>query len=56
MFEGWRKDDGPTEKKLPVEVDVPEFLANLGRMVAATGLQVAVGDLTLISRFTTSFV
>ena len=49
MFEGWRKDDGPTEKKLPVEVDVPEFLANLGRMVAATGLQVAVGDLTLIA-------
>ena len=27
MVEGYRKEDPPTLKKLPVEVDVPEILA-----------------------------
>ena len=30
-LDGWRKVDPPTLKKLPVEADVPEFLADLGR-------------------------
>ena len=49
MLDGWRKEDGPTEKKLPVEADVPEFLANLSRMAEATELQKAVGDLCLVA-------
>ena len=27
MLDGWSKEDPPTMKKLPVEVDIPEFLA-----------------------------
>jgi len=49
MFDGWRKEDPPTEKKLPVEADVPEFLADIGRQAHATPLQKAVGDLALIA-------
>lgn len=49
VLDGWRKDDGPTEKKLPVEADVPEYLVNLGRQANATSLQKAVGDLALIA-------
>ena len=30
MMEGWRKEDPTTKKKLPVGIDVPEFLAELG--------------------------
>ena len=29
MIEEWRKEDSPTKKKLPVGIDVPEFLAEL---------------------------
>lgn len=49
MMDGWRKEDPPTEKKLPVEVDVPEFLADMGRQASASPLQQAVGDLALIA-------
>eukprot|EP00985_Skeletonema_marinoi_P013898 scaffold6992_cov241-Skeletonema_marinoi.AAC.1 len=48
-MDGWRKEDPPTEKKLPVEADVPEFLADMGRQAQATPLQQAVGDLALIA-------
>ena len=30
IMEGWRKEDPPTKKKLPVGTDVPEFVAELG--------------------------
>ena len=30
MMDGMRKQDPPTIKKLPVEADVPEFLAEAG--------------------------
>ena len=30
MLEGWRKDDPLVEKKLLVEVDVPELLETFG--------------------------
>lgn len=49
MMDGWRKEDPPTMKKHPVEADVPEFLATIGRQATATALQQAVGDLTLIA-------
>eukprot|EP00985_Skeletonema_marinoi_P024571 scaffold17176_cov147-Skeletonema_marinoi.AAC.1 len=48
-MDGWRKADPPTIKKLLVEADVPEFLADIGRQAGATALQQAVGDLTLIA-------
>ena len=49
MLDGWRKEDPAVEKKLPVECDIPEYLATLGRRAVATELQRAVGDLSLIS-------
>lgn len=49
MLEGFRKEDLPTFKKLPVEVDVPEFLCMLGLMWGATALASATGDLALIA-------
>ncbi len=49
MFDGWRKDDPIQEKKLPVEADVPEYIANIGRQATATPLQASVGDLVLIA-------
>lgn len=30
MYDGWRKEDPPTKKMLPVEADVPEFPGNIG--------------------------
>eukprot|EP00984_Skeletonema_dohrnii_P028532 scaffold18565_cov71-Skeletonema_dohrnii-CCMP3373.AAC.3 len=48
-LDGWRKDDPPTTKKLPVEVDVPEYLADVGRQAHASPLQTVVGDLSLIA-------
>ena len=49
MLDGWKKADPLSQKKLPVEVDIPEYLANLGRQVNATPLQQAVGDLCIIA-------
>ena len=49
MIDGWRKADPPTVKKLPVEVDIPEFIATLGTLPDATALDQAIGDLTLVA-------
>ena len=49
MIEGWKRDDPPVVKKLPVEVDVPELLARLGRKPTANELDRAIGDLSLIA-------
>ena len=49
LFDGWKKEDPPSKKKLPVEVDVPELLVEWGLMSAATVLARVVGDLTLIA-------
>jgi len=49
MLDGWRKVDPPTMKKLPIEVDIPELLANLGRKPDASPKDKAVGELTLIA-------
>ena len=48
-FDGWRKEDPPTTKQLPVEADVPELLAERGRDGTASSLDQAIGDLTLIA-------
>jgi len=49
ILDGWRKEDPPTTKQLPVEADVPELLAETGRDGSATALDRAIGDLTLIA-------
>jgi hypothetical protein len=36
MLDGWRKDDDPVMKKLPVEVDIPEYLVRIGLLPEAT--------------------
>jgi len=38
MLDGWRKEDGPVLKKLPVEVDVPEYLVKGGHQPGASEL------------------
>ena len=48
MMEGWRKEDPPTKKKLPVGIDVPEFLAELGMSKNATDMVKAVDDCAVI--------
>ena len=48
LLEGYRSADPPTEKKLPIEADVPELLFELGYGPTGTTLGKAVGDLTLI--------
>lgn len=49
MYDGWRKDDPPTTKQLPVEADVPEYLAHLGRESGTAEVDKAVGDLILVA-------
>ena len=48
-LEGWWEEDPPTTKQLPVESDVPEFLAAVGAKEGAMELVKAVGDWTLIA-------
>ena len=48
-MEGWRKEDPPTKKKLPVEIGVPEVLAELGMEKDATEMAKAVGDCAVIT-------
>jgi hypothetical protein len=49
MLDGFRKQDPPTTKQLPVEADVPEFLVKHGRELEARELDRAIGDLTMIA-------
>jgi hypothetical protein len=51
MLNEFIRDDPPTTKKLPVEVDVPEWLMEKGLQPEATTLETAVGCLTLIAFF-----
>lgn len=46
---GYRRDDPPTDKKLPVEVDVCEWLIQLAQTIGATALMMTVGDWSLIA-------
>ncbi len=48
ILDGWRKEDPPTTKQLPVKADVPELLAENGRDGNATELDRAIGDLYLL--------
>ena len=49
IFDGWTKEDPPTLKKLPVEVDVCELLVKVGLAPGASEKTKAVGDLCLIA-------
>jgi hypothetical protein len=49
LLDGYRIADPPTEKKLPIEADVPELLFELGYGPSGTTLGKDVGDLTLIA-------
>ena len=45
ILDVWRKEDPPTNKKLPVWIGIPEFLAELGRDRDAIELVKLVGNL-----------
>jgi hypothetical protein len=49
MFEGWRKEDPPTQKKLPVGIDIPEYISLCSLRPWATELEKATADLILIA-------
>jgi hypothetical protein len=49
LLDGYCREDPPTKKKLPVEVDVPELLFNMGYSPSGTTPGQVVGDLTLIA-------
>ena len=49
MMEGWREEDPTTKKKLPVVIDVTEFLEDLGMKKDATEMLKAVGDCAIIA-------
>jgi hypothetical protein len=49
LLDRYRLEDPPTEKKLPVEVDVPELLFDMGYGPNETTLGQAVGDLSIIA-------
>ena len=48
-LDGMRKEDGPVLKKLPVEVDVVEYLVKMAMLPGAMDLAQAVGDLSMIA-------
>jgi hypothetical protein len=49
IYDGWRKEDPPTTKQLPVEANVPELLAEKGRNGSVMELERAIGGLSLIA-------
>ena len=51
IMDGWRKEDPPNNKKLPVGTDIMVFLEYLGRDKDMTELLKVVGDLTLIALY-----
>ena len=49
MMEGSRNKDPPTKNKIPLGIDVPEFLADLRMAKDATEVVKTVGDYALIA-------
>ena len=43
ILDGWRKEYPPTNKKLPVGIDIMDFIEELGRDKYATELVKEVG-------------
>jgi hypothetical protein len=46
--DGWHKQDPVSQKKLPVKVNIPEYLVECGLDLCASELNKAVGNLSLI--------
>ncbi len=51
MLDGWRKEDPPVNKMLPVEADVVELLVEWGQRKGASLLMQATADLCFIAFF-----
>ena len=49
MLDEWRKEDLPTMKKLPIEIDIPEYLFERAMEPEAGEGRKAIADLTLIT-------
>lgn len=49
MLDSWRKEDPPTQKKLPIEVDIPEYIAMQASHPSAMEAERTMGDLILIA-------
>ena len=49
MFQGWKKEDPPTIKKLPVGIDIPEYISLCSLRPTATERDRASADLILIA-------
>ena len=49
MLDGWTEEDPPTVKKLPIEVDIPEYIANTAHQPDTSHNNQAIGDLVLIA-------
>jgi hypothetical protein len=49
MFAGWKKEDPPTIKKLPVGVDIPEYISLCSLRPTATERDRAAADLIIIA-------
>ena len=49
MLDGWKQEDPPTLKKLPVEADIPEYIATMGYQSTSTPKEHAIGDLIIIA-------
>ena len=49
MLDGWKKEDPPTVKKLPIEVDIPEYLVRMVTSKDAEKGQNAMAILILIA-------
>ena len=49
MLKGWEKTDPAVEKKMPVEVDVPEYVVKMGLQPGASEATKATGDSCLFA-------
>jgi hypothetical protein len=49
MFAGWKKEDPPTMKKLPIGIDIPEYISLCGLRPTATERDRAAADLILVA-------
>ena len=49
MLDRWKKEDPPAMKKLPIEVDIPEYPVERAMEADADEGQKAIANLTLIA-------
>ena len=50
-LDGWRNEDGPVEKKMPVEADIPEWIERESLREEASENEKAVSDLIVMAFF-----